>query len=99
MAENYQDLLRQKAELDAKIESIRGAEKEKAIEKVKELVSEFELSPSDIFTAHGNIRGQSRSRGTAQAKYRDPATGATWSGRGREPRWLLGKNREDYAIK
>ena len=31
-------------------------------------------------------------------KYRDPDTGKTWSGRGREPLWLRGKNRDDYLI-
>lgn len=35
------------------------------------------------------------------AKYRDPATGATWSGRGRLPHWLTdelakGRKREEF---
>ena len=32
------------------------------------------------------------------AKYRDPVSGATWTGRGRSPAWLVGKNKEDYKI-
>jgi DNA-binding protein H-NS len=32
------------------------------------------------------------------AKYYDPATGNKWSGRGTRPKWLAGKNIEDYAI-
>ena len=32
-------------------------------------------------------------------KFRDPQSGATWSGRGREPAWLKGKNRQDFAVK
>ena len=32
-------------------------------------------------------------------KFRDPQSGATWSGRGREPGWLKGKNRQDFAVK
>jgi DNA-binding protein H-NS len=36
-------------------------------------------------------------------KYRDPATGDTWAGRGARPRWLVarlkaGKTLEDFAI-
>jgi DNA-binding protein H-NS len=31
-------------------------------------------------------------------KYRDPATRRTWSGRGKTPRWLKGKNPDDYRI-
>jgi DNA-binding protein H-NS len=38
------------------------------------------------------------------AKYRDPETGATWSGRGRTPKWLVlaeeqGRSREEFAAK
>ena len=37
------------------------------------------------------------------AKYRDPETGETWSGRGRPPRWLVakeaeGRRREEFAV-
>lgn len=37
-------------------------------------------------------------------KYRDPFSGATWSGRGREPRWMAhlirqGAKREDFRIR
>ncbi|HJP60331.1 MAG TPA: H-NS family nucleoid-associated regulatory protein [Gemmatimonadaceae bacterium] len=31
-------------------------------------------------------------------KYRDPVSGATWSGMGREPRWIAGKDRTAFAI-
>jgi DNA-binding protein H-NS len=30
------------------------------------------------------------------AKYRDPVSGATWSGRGRAPQWIAGKNRDEF---
>ncbi|BBU33407.1 H-NS histone (plasmid) [Burkholderia sp. THE68] len=32
------------------------------------------------------------------AKYRDPKTGTTWSGRGREPFWIKGKKRDRFLI-
>ncbi len=31
-------------------------------------------------------------------KYRNPETGDTWTGRGREPGWIKGKNRDDFAL-
>lgn len=38
-------------------------------------------------------------RGPQPAKYRDPITGATWSGRGRSPAWLVGvKDLSSYLI-
>ena len=33
-----------------------------------------------------------------RGKYRDPATGATWTGRGREPKWIEGKDRAGYLV-
>ncbi|HLT99939.1 MAG TPA: H-NS histone family protein [Burkholderiaceae bacterium] len=43
-------------------------------------------------------------RGPVPPKYRDPDSGATWTGRGRAPRWVVeaeaqGKSREDFLIK
>lgn len=42
-------------------------------------------------------------RRRAPAKYRDPLSGATWSGRGKLPRWMVtqieqGAKREDFKI-
>lgn len=30
--------------------------------------------------------------------YRDPATGATWSGRGTEPAWIKGRDRQAFKV-
>lgn len=45
-----------------------------------------------------------RSGGKVAARYRDPATGQSWSGRGLKPRWLVqaiedGKTLEEFEIK
>ncbi|HIH2749863.1 TPA: H-NS family nucleoid-associated regulatory protein [Burkholderia lata] len=34
----------------------------------------------------------------APAKYYDPSTGKKWTGKGPRPKWLVGKQLEDYAI-
>ena len=40
-----------------------------------------------------------RSKGEKVApKYRNPETGDTWTGRGREPGWIKGKSRDDFAL-
>jgi DNA-binding protein H-NS len=31
-------------------------------------------------------------------KYRDPATGNTWTGRGKAPKWIDGKDRAKFLI-
>ncbi len=43
-------------------------------------------------------------RSVVAPKYRDPVTGATWTGRGKQPKWLAqalvdGKNLADFNIK
>ena len=43
-------------------------------------------------------------RAAVAAKYRNPATGESWSGRGRAPKWLAeelakGRSREAFLIK
>jgi DNA-binding protein H-NS len=38
-------------------------------------------------------------RNSMPPKYRDPATGATWSGRGKAPRWLTGHDRDEFLIR
>jgi len=45
-----------------------------------------------------------RKRAVVAAKYRHPGTGATWSGRGRTPIWIVeaekaGHSRDSFAIK
>jgi len=39
-----------------------------------------------------------KTRTPVAAKYRDPITGAEWSGRGRRPAAFVGKNLEDFTI-
>jgi len=62
----------------------------------------------EIMRTHGLAVIESRGRleigekPIAQAKlkprYRDPATGKTWAGRGRTPRWLEGRNKAEFLI-
>lgn len=88
-------LLAQKAALEAQIETTRKAENAEAIAKVKALIAEHGLTQQDIFG--GAMRGR-KPTGTVAAKYRDPATGATWTGRGKAPKWIDGKDRAQFAI-
>nr|CBA28103.1 hypothetical protein Csp_A05610 [Curvibacter putative symbiont of Hydra magnipapillata] len=94
------DLIAQKETLEAQIAEIREKEFAKAIEDVKALVSQYKLTAEDVFGS--SSRGQKAVPKTSTkvaAKYRDPLTGRTWSGRGLAPKWLAGKDKADYAIK
>lgn len=98
---NLTDLKQQRAALDMQIAELTQRERSGAIEKVRELVAQFELSQNDVFGAGRAVKtGKSSTAGTKVApKYRDPVTGATWTGRGMAPKWIAGeKDRSKFLI-
>lgn len=57
------------------------------------------VSQAPVTVASNAAKGGNYVRGPQAPKYRDPATGATWSGRGRAPAWLAGaKDRTAFLI-
>lgn len=91
------ELIKQRDALEAQIDAARKAENADAIAKVKALVAEHGLTAQDIFG--GAKRGaKAGARAAVAPKYRDPATGATWTGRGKAPKWIDGKDRAQFAI-
>lgn len=94
---SYRELLQQRDALTVQIEEARQREIADAVAQVKAIVSEYGLNPEDIFAKR---RGRSGLAGTkVPPKYRDPISGKTWTGRGKAPRWLDGKDRDDYLIR
>lgn len=94
----YKDLKAQVEALTEKAEAARRAEMQSAIEDIRVKVAEYGITEKDIFGAR---RGKSskQSKAPMEAKYRDPKTGATWSGRGRAPAWIKdAKNRNRFLI-
>ncbi|WP_322041509.1 H-NS histone family protein [Burkholderia diffusa] len=90
----YRELKAQADELMRRAEEARQAELESVLLEVRTRVAEYELTPKQIFG-----RGTAARRvSTTVPKYRDPNTGATWSGRGREPAWIKGKRRERFLL-
>ena len=89
---SLQELLAQKEALEQQIAQIKKAERADALQNARSLIDTFDLTIDELF-------GKQKSSGKAVAvKYRNPETGETWTGRGRAPRWLEGKNREDFAV-
>ena len=92
----YKELLAQRAELEKKIELERAAARAKALATVRELCAEHGITADDL--APSASKGKPRSTGTVPPKYRDPATGQTWTGRGKEPTWIRGQDRNAFLI-
>lgn len=91
MTKTLKELIAAKAALDAEIASARKIESEAALTRVQELVNSFGFTAQQVFP-------YIPAKKSAPAKYRDPATGNTWTGRGKPPTWISGKNRDDFLI-
>ena len=96
------DLLAQKAALEKQIIETQRNERAEAIAKVRALMAQHGLDVADIGgkTAAAPKRAAA---GKVAAKYRDAATGQTWSGRGLQPNWLKaalasGRNIADFKL-
>lgn len=95
---SYKELLQQREQLDKQIAETRQTELSAAVQRVRAMVEEFGLTQEEIFPSNSTHR-TSLAKGTAvAAKYRDPSTGVTWTGRGKPPLWIKDKNRDDFLI-
>ncbi len=111
---SYQELLAQKAalekqaaDLDKQLQDARRAERASVIAQIKSLLTEHGLTVADLGLKAGGkapSTGGSAAAGRKVApKYRNAATGETWTGRGLQPKWVQaaiasGEKLEDFAI-
>jgi len=96
---SYKDLLKQREALEQQISEARRRELSDAVAQVRSLVAEYGLTAQDIFPAGKGRGARSATAGTKVApKYRNPATGETWTGRGKAPKWIQNESREKFAI-
>ena len=114
MATRLSDLLAKKAELEQQILTLRREERGAAIAQVKALMAEHGLTLADLGGSRSAVAAtgapatfpKPKSGGSGAKvppKYRDPASGQTWSGRGLHPKWLKqalagGAQLSDFAL-
>ena len=99
MSQSLKDLLQQREALEKAITQARQNEISAAVTKVREIVAEYGLTAQDVFPGRaGKSAGAKATGSKVAAKYRDPATGQTWTGRGKAPKWIEGKDRAQFAI-
>jgi DNA-binding protein H-NS len=99
---SLQDLIAQKEALERQIEITKKQDRNEAIAKVRSLMSEYGLSLSDL-SAKSSTRTGPKSGNKVAAKYRNKATGESWSGRGLQPKWLkaalaTGRKIEEFSV-
>jgi DNA-binding protein H-NS len=99
MSQSLKDLLQQREALEKAIAEARQNEISAAVTKVREIVAEYGLTAQDVFPGRAGKSAAPKSATSKVApKYRDPATGQTWTGRGKAPKWIEGKDRAQFAI-
>ena len=96
------ELLAQRAELEKQIAETQNAERADAVAQIRGLMSQYGLTLADIGTKAASAR-RGGSGAKVAPKYRNPATGETWSGRGLKPKWLKaaidsGRKLDDFTI-
>ena len=92
----YQEYTAKIAELQQLAEAARKNEIAGAKAQVVAIMKDYGLTVEDLGGAKTRA---GKVRNSVAAKYRDDATGETWTGRGRSPKWLEGKDKAQYLIK
>jgi DNA-binding protein H-NS len=109
MTDTIEDLSRQRdalvqqlAEIEKIIAEQKLAHRQEAIQAIHDLLGKHGLTLDDLREKQpAETRAPVRK---VAPKYRDPATGTTWTGRGVKPRWIkealaAGRNASDFAIR
>jgi DNA-binding protein H-NS len=96
------ELLAQKAALEQQIADVQREQHADAVAKVKALMAEYGLTLADISSSKA-VAAPKKVSGKVAAKFHNPATGDTWSGRGLKPKWLTaalasGRALSEFAV-
>jgi len=95
------------AKLQAQAESIVKKDSTAVIAKIRDIMAKHGLTTADIDAHIGGAKKRGRKPGAklaakpsvSTAKYRDPKTGATWTGHGRAPAWIASaKDRSKFLV-
>ena len=97
------ELLAQKASIEKQIADAQREEKASAIAQVKSLMAQYGLTAADLSSRSATAPRGPKAGAKVPAKFRNEATGDTWSGRGLQPKWLKaalasGKKLSDFAV-
>lgn len=94
---SIEELEREFAAAEKRLIEARANERKKAIQEILAKMAQNNITVADLETASAK---RSSSAGIKiPPKYRDPQTGETWTGRGRAPVWLKGRDKNDFLIK
>lgn len=91
------ELRARQEEIQLKLKEAESKEKAAVLDQIFEVAGTYNISLEEIVERFGGLKPK-RKGVAAKPKYQDPVSGATWSGRGKEPIWIRGKNRDEFTI-
>jgi len=102
MAVSLSDLIAQREALERQIKSARDADRSAAIAQIRTLMVDHGLTHDDV-AAESPRKGGMKLGTKLPPKFRDPTSGASWTGRGLKPKWLSaaladGRRLEEFAV-
>ena len=99
------ELIAARGELEKRSATMQRDARAVNIAKVRALMAEFGVTAADIKgkATAGRVSGADKPKRQLAAKYHNAATGDTWAGRGKQPRWLTaalasGAKITDFAV-
>ncbi|KGC70229.1 MULTISPECIES: H-NS family nucleoid-associated regulatory protein [Burkholderia] len=95
MTTELDNLQAQLRDLNQQLADAKRDEKRAALEAIREQVALYGVTEDELLCAAGFRKARKQ---RAPAKYYDPSSGKQWSGFGPRPKWLEGKNLDDYLI-
>ena len=94
---SVEELVAERDRIDAEVKAKQNALKASVIDQIKTVVNTYDISTEELVEALGGLKSK-RKGIKAKPKYKDPATGVIWSGRGKEPAWIKGQDRSKFLI-
>lgn len=92
------ELIRLRTKVDERIRQIHEATENDIIKQIVDVVAEHKIPTAKLIAALSDGLNAKSGRQKSLPRYRDPESGATWTGRGRAPSWIPEKNRDDFLI-
>ena len=91
----YKEIQTQIAALQAQAEESRAAELDKAVREINTMMQDFGITIDDLQENKIRVKKGSKNK-SKDVQFRDGEN--TWSGRGRMPGWMQGKEKEKFRV-
>lgn len=97
-AVSVEEMEKQIAELVKKVSETRASEHKRAIQEILASMVKHNVTLEELQAASTKTKRSSTAGIKIPPKYRNPATGETWTGRGRAPVWMKDRDKAEFLI-